>query len=390
MKRLTAKTVASVTAPGKYGDGDAGLFLLVKPSGSKSYVQRLTIHGRRHDIGLGSAKWTMPSEARAMAQTNRKIARMGGDPCAGRRAAVPTFAEAANIVIALHAANWRYAGKSEKQWRGSLRDYALPRLGRKTVAEITTADVLATLSPIWNEKRETARRVRQRISAIMAWSVAQGHRADNPAGDAIAAALPRNGATRRRQPALPHGEIAGAIEKVRASQAWPTTRLAFELVILAACRSGEVRRARWDEIDLDTATWTVPGARTKSGRQHRVPLAPRAMEIVAEARQYRDESGLVFPSVTGRALLDSALSNLARETNMGAVPHGFRSSFRDWAGETGVAREVAEACLAHVVKGVEGAYARSDLLDRRRPVMDRWADYVTSRAPAKVVNLHRG
>ena len=135
MKRLTAKFAASVTAPGKYGDGDAGLFLLVKPSGSKSYVQRLTIHGRRHDIGLGSAKWTTPSEARAMAQTNRKIARMGGDPCAGRRAAVPTFAEAANIVIALHAANWRDAGKSEKQWRGSLRDYALPRLGRKTVAE---------------------------------------------------------------------------------------------------------------------------------------------------------------------------------------------------------------------------------------------------------------
>ena len=380
MKRLSAKFVATVTEPGSYHDGDAGLFLLVKRSGTKSFVQRLTVHGRRVDIGLGSTKWTTPSEARAMAQVNRKTARTGGDPRAGLRSTVPTFAEAVETVIGIHSATWKDAGKSEAQWRASLRDYAMPRLGCQRVDQVSTADVLAVLVPIWNEKRETARRVRQRISAVMKWTVARGYRDDNPAGDAISAALPKNTAARQHQRALPHGEVGDAINAVRASQAWPTTKLALEFVILTACRSGEVRGVRWDEVDIDAATWPIPGERTKTGRPHRVPLSARALSILAEARKFMDASGLIFPSQTGRALSDNTLSKLMRELKIEAVPHGFRSSFRDWCSEAGgVQRPVAEACLAHVVRGVEGAYARSDLLDQRRPVMEKWANYLATK-----------
>ena len=383
MKRLTAKFVAAVTEPGKYHDGDAGLFLLVKPSGRKSYVQRLTIHGRRVDIGLGSANWITPSEARAIAQENRKVARLGGDPLAAKRKPAPTFAEAAEIVVEMHAETWKDAGKSAAQWRASLRDYAMSRLGRKSVDAITTADVLAVLAPIWNTKRETARRVRQRIGTIMKWAIAEGHRADNPAGDAIGAALPRNGKVVRHQRALPHAEVAGALAKVCASAAGAATKFAFELVVLTACRSGEVRLARWDEVDLESAAWTVPAARMKAKREHRVPLSPAALAVLREAAALSDGSGLVFPSPTGRPLSDNTLSKMLRDLEIDAVPHGFRSSFRDWCAEaTNVAPAIAEAALAHVVRNrVEAAYNRTDLFERRRDLMDAWAWYLNGERP---------
>ena len=215
MKRLTAKIVAALNTPGRYYDGDAGLFLAVQEHKSrirKSYVQRLTIHGQRVDIGLGSVRWTTPSEARAKAQANRKVAREGGDPRTKRRAVVPTFEEAADIVIRLHAETWRDSGKSEAQWRSSLAAYAFPRLGRRSVATITAADVLAVLTPIWNTKRTTASRVRQRIGAVMKWAVANGHRPDNPAGEAIGAALPKGGASKAHHQALPYQRMAERAE----------------------------------------------------------------------------------------------------------------------------------------------------------------------------------
>ena len=378
MRQLNAKFVREVTKPGSYHDGDAGLFLLVKPSGRKSYIQRLTIHGRRRDIGLGSVRWTTLTEARAAAQANRKIARTGGDPMAGRHATVPTFAEAADVVIRLHAETWKDSGKSAAQWRASLAAYALPKLGRKSVAAITTADVLAVLTPIWNSKRETARRVRQRIGAVCKWAVAEGHREDNPAGDALGAALPKNGAHKGHHRALPYDRVADALARVRASGAYVHTKLAFELLVLTAARSGEVRGARWDEIDLDAGTWTVPGERMKGNRPHRVPLSARALAVLREAGEYRDDSGLVFPSARGRPLSDATMSKLVKELGIGAVPHGFRSSFRQWAAErTNIPREVCEEALAHVNPNrVEAAYQRSDLFERRRELMDAWARYV--------------
>ncbi len=387
MAKLTAAGVRNAK-PGRHYD-EHGLCLVVKPSGARSWVQRLTIRGRRRDLGLGGFPLVTLAEARATALENRRLARAGGDPIALRNAgAAPTFREAVDRVIAIHEPNWKDGGKSAKQWRSQMRDYALPKLGRLRVDEITPADVMRVLLPIWTTKRETARKLRARIGMCMKWAVAEGWRSDNPAGDAIGAALPRNGAHKRHQKALPHRDVAGAIAKVRASNATTAARLAFEFLVLTACRSGEVRGARWSEIDLDEALWTIPGERTKTGREHRVPLSNRALAILDEAAGIADGSGRVFPSPTGRALSDSTLSKLVRELGIEAVPHGFRSSFRDWCGEaTSAPREVAEAALGHAVGNVvEAAYARSDLFDKRRDLMQRWARYLNPTA-APVVPL---
>ena len=216
----------------------------------------------------------------------------------------------------------------------------------------------------------------------MKWAVAQGYRQDNPAGDAIGAALPKNGVAKKHHRALPHAEVRAAITTVRASRANWATVAAIEFLILTAARSGEVRNARWDEVDFDTATWTVPADRMKMQREHRVPLSRRALQILLEARKMADSSGLIFPSVTGRPLSDNTLSKLLREQGVEAVVHGFRSSFRDWCAERSNApREVCELALAHVnADRVEAAYMRSDLFERRRTLMQSWADYISKAA----------
>ena len=381
-RRKSGLTAAFVkhAEPGKHYDAH-GLFLKVEPGGTRRWVQRIVVHGRRRDIGLGGFPLVTLAEARQQAFANRKLARAGGDPIALRRQGhVPTFADAAEKVITFHAGNWRDGGKSAQQWRASLRDYAMPRLGRLQVSAVTSADVMAVLLPIWHDKRETARRVRQRIGAVMKWAVAQGYRQDNPAGEAIGAALPRNGHVRKHMAALPHADVSDALARVQVSAAGASTKLAFEFLVLTAARSGEVRLATWDEIDLAAAVWTVPAERMKAKREHRVPLCDRAVEILHEARDFSDGNPLVFPSPRGKALSDMTLSKLVREQGIAAVPHGFRSSFRDWAAEeTNHPREVVEAALAHVIQNkVEAAYARSDLFERRRRLMDEWAAYLTA------------
>ena len=382
-KRLTAAFVRSVDQPGVYGD-EHGLRLRVyqsrkRKSISRQWIWRGTVNGVRRDAGLGGFPYVTLAEARQTAFEYRKIARAGGDPLALKRQPdVPTFAEAVETVIGIHREGWKDAGKSEKQWRASLRNYAMRRLGRKRVDEINTADVMAVLIPHWHTKNETMRRVRQRIGAVMKWAVAQGYRDDNPAGDAITAALPKNSSMRRHQRALPFGEVGDALNKVKWSGAYRPTVLAFELLVLTACRSGEVRLATWDEIDFDTATWTVPANRMKSKRDHRVPLSGRALEILQEARDFTDISGLVFPSPRGGSVSENTLSKLLRELQIDAVPHGFRSSFRDWAAECSDApREVCELALAHVNSvRVEAAYRRTDLFERRRVLMEQWSSFV--------------
>ena len=395
MKRLTSKFVASVTEPGKYHDGDAGLFLHVQERNGKvrkSYLQRLTIFGKRVDLGLGSAKWTTPSEARAMAQANRKIARTGGDPRIGRQGAVPSFEQGAEAVIAIHRDGWKDGAKSEAQWRASLRDYAYPRLGRRPVSTITTADILAVLIPIWHAKPETAKRVRQRIGAVMDWAAAEGHRTDNPC-HALKAALPKGGNGKRHHRALPFDRVSGALAAVAASGAWWATKAAFRFLTLTAARSGEVRGATWAEIDLDAATWTIPVARAKTGRDHRVPLSGAALEVLREARPLSGGEGLVFPSVTGRVMSDSTMSKLLKENQIGAVPHGFRSSFRDWAAErTNTPREIVEHALAHVEGSAsELAYRRTDYFEKRRQLMEAWARHLAAeKATVRVLKGGRG
>ena len=324
---------------------------------------------------LGAYPAVTLATARARALDNCRALAEGRNPRAG---GVPTFAEAIETVIALHAEGWKDGGKSARQWRASLRDYAMPRIGRRNVDAITTADVLAVLVPIWSTKHETARRVRQRIGAVMKWAIAQGHRSDNPAGDAIGEALPKNGQRKQHHRALPYDRVSDAVSRVRASGAWWATKAAFELLVLTGSRSGEVRGARWEEIDFEAAIWTVLAERMKVGREHRVPLAPAALGVLCAAREFTHGSGLVFPAPRGGELSDATISKLLREHGIDAVPHGFRSSFRDWAAErTNVPREICEHALAHVVgEKSELDYRRTDFFEKRRDLMRRWARYV--------------
>ena len=378
---LSAALVRAIAEAGRYCDGQ-GLYLQVDPSGNRRWIQRLAIGGRRCELGLGGFPLVSLKEARTQAFTNRRIARSGGDPLADKRRGkgAPTFAEAAARVVEQKRSGWRNP-KHAQDWPASLERFVFPRFGQRSVSEVTSADVLGVLAPIWHEKPETARRVRQRIGAVMQWTVAMEYRADNPC-ERVAATLGRQRDVVRHMRALPHAEVAEAVAVVRASGATIAAKLAFEFLVLTAARSGEVRLARWDEIDLDAEVWTVPAERMKANREHRVPLSRRAAEIVRTALTLRNGSKLVFPSPRGKPLSDMTLSKLLKEQGVQAVPHGFRSSFRDWASEeTNHPREVVEAALAHQVKDkVEAAYARSTLFERRRRLMGDWATYLDGTA----------
>ena len=395
-KALTAKQVESTLAPGKYFDGH-GLFLRVQPNGQRQWVQRITIRGKRCEIGLGNPSLVTLAKARETALANRRLAQSGGDPISAKREAmaVLTFEEAARKVHALHLPTWRNA-KHGAQFISTLETYAFPRMGRLKVSQVNTADVLAVLAPFWTEKPETARRVRQRIGTVMKWAVAQGWRQDNPA-ESIASALPkRDQSKREHRKALTYAEVADCLKAVQASNAGLTTKLAFEFLVLTATRSGEARGALWSEIDMGTpatiatpATWAIPGARMKAKRDHRIPLTARAVEILQQARGLSDGSDLVFPGTKqGKPLSDMTLSKLVKELGFNADIHGFRTSFRTWAQErTNFPREVAEAALAHATGDkVEAAYARSDVFEKRRKMMDAWAGYLAGES-GKVVRI---
>ena len=386
IQQLTARQVKRTTEPGRYFDG-LGLYLNVSETGAKSWVQRLVIQNKPREVGHGGYPLVGLAEARQIAFDFKKAARVGGDPLAERHEdrGVPTFAEAAAAVFELNRPSWRNE-KHAAQWQATLETYAFPRLGSRPVDTITTADILAVLTPIWHEKPETARRVRQRLNTVMQWTVAQGYRQNNPAGDAISKALPKRSARVTHMRSLPFVEVAAAVARVRASNATASAKLAFEFLVLTATRSGEVRGARWEEIDLETATWTVPAARMKAGAEHRTPLSDRAMAVLQESGPRAD--GPVFPSINGRALSDNTLSKLLRENEIPAVPHGFRSSFRDWAAErTNTPHHVMEQALAHTIPNqAERAYARSDLFQKRRTLMNSWARYL-SEHKAKVTQI---
>ena len=373
---LTPAFVRNVSRAGRYCDGN-GLYLDVRPTGSRGWIQRLTIRGRRTEFGLGGYPLVSLKEAREKAFANRKLAREGGHPLSEKRRAesMPTFAEAARRLRDQLSPGWR-SPHHARLWLSSLERHVFPRIGETPISEVTSADVIGILAPIWHQKATTARKLRQRIRAVMEWAVAMELRADNPC-DRIGPALGAQNYVVQHMRALPHAEVASAIGKVRASNSKPLVKLAFEFLVLTATRGGEVRGAAWTEIDVDHGVWTIPAPRTKTNREHRVPLSRRALEILGEARAVGRGSPLVFP-MRGNPLSNTAMSRLLKRLGIKAVPHGFRSSFRDWAAEeTDHPREVAEAALAHMVRNqVEAAYRRTDLFERRRRLMDDWADYL--------------
>ncbi len=374
-----AATFIRAAPVGRHADGN-GLYLYVQRTGTRSWIQRLVIRGRKHELGLGSVHLVSLAEAREQALANRKLARAGGDPLADKRRTqgVPTFAEAAATVVEQKRAGWR-SPRQATDWLQSLEHYVFPCIGGRPVSAVSSADVLAVLTPIWHVKPDTARRLRQRLRAVLEWSIAMEHRTDNPC-DRVGPVLGPQRDTVRHMRALPHQDVAAALATVRASGSTRAVRLAFEFLVLTAARSAEVRLATWDEIDTAGRVWTVPATRMKMNREHRVPLGRPALELLDAARTLADGNPLVFPNRWGNPVKGTFLSELLRDLDIAAVPHGFRSSFRDWAAEeTDHPREVVEAALAHAVRNqVEAAYARSDLFERRRLLMDEWAAYLAA------------
>ena len=380
--KLTAREVLYAKKPGKLYDGTHGLFLQVYPSGAKCWQQRITVQRRRRAFGLGGYPTVSLAKAREVACQNWLVARADRDPRPDkRREAVSTFDEAAAAVLKLNAPKWTDP-KHPQDWTNSLRRFVSPRLGSRLVSEIETSDLLDVLEPIWHTLPETARRVRQRIRRIMDWSVARGYRVDNPAARALGAVLPSNrlrDKAKHHHAAVPHCEVAAALDAVRSSGASPVLRLLVEFVVLTAVRSGEARGACWSEIDFDTAVWTIPASRMKARCEHQVPLSDRALAILEEVGPPGDDAALVFPGARrGRPFASGSLRALLECLEIPGTVHGFRSSFCDWTAErVPGSDEAAEFALAHGIKNpTKAAYRRTRLLDQRRALMQSWADYV--------------
>lgn len=389
MGKLTVVAVKAARDPGRYVDGQ-GLMLVVKESGARSWQLRIQSNGKRRDIGLGSASAITLAEARERASETRKQVRAGVDPVEAKKDsrrildALPTFREAAEALHTERAADWRNV-KHRAQWLSTLQTYAFPTIGDRPVDKITVADIRDLLVPIWQSKPETARRTLQRIGTVLDWSHAKGHRATEAPMRSIRAGLPRQPKIREHLASLPHTQVAGLMGKL--CNVETAGRLALRFTILTAARSGEVRGATWEEIDLEQAIWTVPAARMKAGREHVVPLSVAAMKVLTVAAGLRKgvASEPVFPGLRGRPLSDMTLAKALR-TEIGGdwTVHGFRSSFRDWVEEcTSFKGEIAEAALAHTIPNkVEAAYRRTNYLEARRELMRMWAEYASSAAVA--------
>jgi integrase len=400
--RLTALGVQRLKKPGKYNDG-RGLYLRVADEHRRTWVFRYSFGGKERFMGLGRFGDVSLAEARDLAQAARRLLARGKDPIQARQAeraalaahsaAQVAFADAAEQYIAAHEAGWRNA-KHRDQWRATLATYVLPRIGSVSVAAIDKAMVHEVLTPIWTRIPETAARIRSRIESVLDYSIARGWReGPNPAiwrGN-LRALLPATRKLRmvRHHAALPWREAPAFMAALR-NEAGIAAR-ALEFAILTAARSGEVRGARCDEIDLANATWTIPAPRMKGARIHRVPLSAPALELLATlspAKADRDPRALVFPAPrSGERLGVPPLLIVVRRLGAGLTVHGFRSTFRDWCSETDRPDAAAEAALAHAVANkTVAAYARSDLFEPRRQLMDAWADFL-GRAPAEVVSL---
>lgn len=383
METLTAGRVKTIKLPGRYAAGVPGLYLVVTPSQTKNWVQRIVIDGKRRDRGLGSVKIVSLKQARTKALENRDAVAEGYDPWTAEKRAkdMPTFRKCADMTIAMNEPRWRHP-KTVLQFRRALETYAYPVLGDVRIDRLTRGQVLAVLTPIWIERPTVAKKLRQRIRQIFALALAHGWIETNPAGEMIDAALPRQRAGAHFR-GLDYREAPAALSAVDASSAPTTARLCFRFMVLTAARSGEARGARWDEVDMNARTWTIPAARMKGGIEHRVPLSGAAYSALNDARALDNGSGYVFPSArNGEAMTGETLAQVLRVTGLveDTTLHGFRTTFKTWTMEqTDTPWAVGEAALAHALgNSTEQAYARSDLFERRRELMQRWADYLTA------------
>ncbi len=391
-KELSALEVGRLKAPGRYPVGGvAGLCLKVTPTGARSWVLRVMVAGKRRDAGLGGYPDVPLAQAREKAREARDKIERGVDPIAERaaahsalmasRGAETTFEEAARRFIEAKSPEWGNA-KHAAQWGATLETYAFPVIGKLQVRDVTLAHIVKILEPIWTKKTETATRVRGRIESVLDWATVRGYRhGDNPARwrGHLDKVLPKPTKVSKveHHSALPVAAVGAFVVELRKREGMAAR--ALEFAILTAARSGEVRGATWPEIDLANRVWTIPGERMKAGREHRVPLSDAAADLLEKLPRFPG-TDVVFVAPRGGVLSDMSLTAVMRRMEVDAVPHGFRSTFRDWAAEhTNYPREVAEMALAHTITDkVEAAYRRGDLFEKRRRMMDDWAKFCST------------
>jgi integrase len=393
-KELTAAAVAKLREPGRYAVGGAeGLHLRITPAGTKLWVCRIMVGEKRVDLGLGDYRDVSLSDARDKARDARRSVRLGVSPVQPKpKLEAPvapklnTFKMAALELIASKKNEWKNA-KHKAQWESTLETYAFPVLGGMDVSAIGLPEILSVLKPIWLEKTETATRVRGRIESVLDYATVHNWRAgDNPARwrGLLDKVLPAPGkiAQTEHHKAMPSEETPAFMRLMEGAKG--TSPAALRLLVLTAARSGEIRGARWDEFDLVGGVWTIPAERMKAGAEHRVPLSKQALRLLSELPRF-DGVELLFPSALDgkKPISDMTMTNLLRKRGMEYVPHGFRSTFRDWAGDnTEYPRELIEAALAHTIENkTEAAYRRKSALERRRPLMQDWADYLDGANP---------
>lgn len=397
-KEMSALEVGRLKKPGTHAVGGvAGLLLQVVPTGARSWILRTKVGEKRREIGLGAFPDVTLAQAREKAREARQAIAEGRDPVAEKAAARSaliaargleiTFDEAARKFIESKSSEWsnpRHAG----QWQSTLKDYASPSIGSLQVRDVKLGHIIAILEPIWTTKTETASRLRGRIESVLDWATVHGYReGENPARwkghlDKILA-KPGNVKKVKHHPALPFREVGTFIADLRERKG--SAARALEVLILTACRSNEVRSATWSEVDLQNKLWTIPDTRMKAKKEHRIPLSDRVIEIFKALPRLPDND-LVFPAARGGVLSDMTLGAvLKRMGHRGVTAHGFRSTFRDWAGETtAYPREVIEHALAHqLTDKAEAAYARGTLFDKRRGLMDDWAKYCGTAAASE-------
>lgn len=391
-KELTALHISRLKTPGHYAVGGVtGLYLYVNEANAKSWVLRAMIGDKRRHIGIGGYPTISLSKAREDARLLREQIANGFDPIQLRQekisklkadqASAITFKEAAEGYLEMHGDTWKNP-KHRAQWSNTLVTYAYPVIGELFVRDIGVEHILAILNPIWKTKNETASRVRGRIESVLDWTSARNLRSgDNPARwrgllDKLLPA-PSKVKTVEHHRALPINETPVFFNSLRCQEG--ISALALEFLIICAARSGEVRGAKWPEIDFEAKLWTIPKTRMKAGKEHRVPLSEQAIEVL-ESISHSGNEGYVFTAPRGGMLSDMALTALMRRMKVDAVPHGFRSTFRDWVSEhTDFSRELAEQALAHTLENkVEAAYRRGDILEKRRVMMQKWADFLSS------------
>ena len=379
--------------PGRHRVAKA-LYLNVTPQQGKSWVLRVVVNGKRRELGLGSYPDLSLAKAKEEAAGYRLTARRGGDPAAERdkRHVLPiTFEEAARAAHEQHKSSWRNE-KHRAQWINTLETYAFELIGQKRVSEIESPDVLKVLAPIWLTKPETARRVRQRMALVFDWARAHGHReGENPCNAARAgAALPKQpikSEEERHFAAMAYADVPAFVRSLGSGPASQSLLLALEFLILTAARTGEVIGAKWSEIDLNKAVWTIPAERMKAKRKHRMPLSGRAIEILKAASSLTKRGGYVFPGVEADRLSNMAFLMLLRRMGKDCTVHGFRSAFRTWAEEkTNFPRQVYEGALAHGINDkTEASYNRTDQIEKRRKLMAAWESYISG--GAKVLQM---